>query len=380
MRVLHIVPSLTVGGAERALANIILNDTQNQHAIVCLVETDSPLKQLFNENRIEIYTLIDKKTFYSLFKLRYLYTIIKKYKPEIVQTWMYHCDLIGGIIAKSLGVKVIVWNVRNSDLLKSGISPSTRFVAFLCSKLSRTVPDKIICVSERAYETHGKMGYYSDKMIVIPNGVDTERFKMSQNMAFPDVGGLKYFREKFKYVVCSVGRVNFYKDYETLLKVARKAELSAPDLGFIVVGRGASKLLDQSGLQERFSNLFLVEHYSNIEEFYNICDIFCLHSRSEGHPNVLLEAMSMGLACVTTDAGDARTILNSHQYVLKPGDEEGLLNAIIQLKQLNPVDLRGIGLLNRNRIIKNFSLRNVVSSYNALYCHLLREKCSVSEH
>ena len=117
-------------------------------------------------------------------KLIKLISIIRESKPSVVQTWMYHADLLGGIAAKLAGVKRIIWGVRHSTLDKGNAKRSTIYVAWLLAKLSYFIPDKIVCCARKALEVHSDLGYDKSKLILIPNGYDLESLRHDPEAGF----------------------------------------------------------------------------------------------------------------------------------------------------------------------------------------------------
>ena len=101
------------------------------------------------------------------------------YKPAIVHTWLYHADLLGGVAAKLAGVPHVVWHLHNSDLSPERVRLMTRVVVRTCALLSHWIPDVIVSCSQAGVRTHTARGYAADRFLVVPNGVDTERFAPS---------------------------------------------------------------------------------------------------------------------------------------------------------------------------------------------------------
>ena len=97
---------------------------------------------------------------------------LEKEKPDIVQTWMYHADLFGGIACRLAGIKQVFWNVRNTQIPQKGLSV-TLSVIKICAFLSKFIPKKVICCAQSALESHVNLGYRKEKMVVVPNGFET---------------------------------------------------------------------------------------------------------------------------------------------------------------------------------------------------------------
>jgi hypothetical protein len=106
--------------------------------------------------------------------------ILRNEKANVIQTWMYHADLLGGL-AVHFGDRVpLVWGVRQSDLDPRHSPRMTRYVARACARISWRVPQRIVCCSRSALEVHRAMGYDPSKMQVIENGFDNELWKPSE--------------------------------------------------------------------------------------------------------------------------------------------------------------------------------------------------------
>ena len=363
-KIAHVIIGLNVGGAELMLQRLVLNSSKKadfKHYIISLTDLGVIGPQL-QEHGIEIYSL-DMNSLSSLpsilLKLRKL---IKKINPDVVQTWMYHADLLGGLAAKSLGIENIVWNVRNTTIEGRGIIATS--IAKLCAKLSYIVPKKIVYVSRSASKSHQAFGYNNSISLVIFNGYDTHKFNYS-------LRARQKYRRDFQIsdndiIVGSVGRFSKSKDHETFIKSIMLATTSNPNIKGLLVGRDIN--LDSFNISEQDKKKFIViGQREDIASIYSCMDIFCLHSLSEGFPNVLGEAMSTGIPCVVTRAGDAEYILNQAEYTSNVRDVDSLSRSLVSLSNLSPKERREIGLKNRERIKENFEISVIIERYLNLY-------------
>jgi glycosyltransferase involved in cell wall biosynthesis len=101
---------------------------------------------------------------------------LRKLKPAIVHTWMYHADLLGGLGARMAGVRAIGWRVNHSNLDPQLNKRTTLWVVRICARLSTWLPRRILSCSEKARRVHVAAGYAADKIVVVPNGIDLGRF------------------------------------------------------------------------------------------------------------------------------------------------------------------------------------------------------------
>ena len=372
MKVLHIITSSETGGAEIALEKLIkfhISSSKYFHKVISLKPLGDVGDRLRNEG-IEV-TSLHLKSFlflpFSFFKLLFL---IKKQKPDLIQTWLYHADLIGSFASFLLGFKKIIWNIRSSDaLLGKGLSVSGYLSMKLCALISHHIPHTIISVAERAKDQHLKQGYCENKFKVIQNGFSLEEFN-------PKLGVTKNLREKidlmqgFK-IIGSVGRYNEYKDYKTLIAASEIMLSKRKDILFVLIGEGLEdsnkelrELLINHGVDNNFR---LLGKRNSINELILLFDVFCLHSVSEGFPNVLGEAMSSGIPCVSTDAGDAGILLGDTGRLVEVGQPKQLSKALLEVLDLPPEKIKEISKLGRERIKSRFSINRIVKKYEELY-------------
>ena len=107
-----------------------------------------------------------------------LWRLLRQIHPQVVQTWMYHADLVGGVIARFAGVRQAFWGIRHSTLDVEKSRRSTIWVARLCARITSQIPLTIICYAQKALEVHRDPGYAADKLQVISNGYDLTHFNI----------------------------------------------------------------------------------------------------------------------------------------------------------------------------------------------------------
>lgn len=363
-KILHIIIGLNVGGAELMLKRLVegLDGKDGmQHSVISLTDLGPVGKQL-QDSGISV-TALGMKSAVSLpstfYKLR---RELKKQQPDIVQTWMYHADFLGGLAAKSIGINKVIWNVRNTHLSSSG---KLNFIfRKSCAALSSRVPYEVVYVSYSAQTAHLKAGYTSDKGIVIGNGFDTNKYFFSEESRNKYRAELNL--ESDEIAVFSVGRYAPAKDHLTFIKAICEASKGNKKIKGVLVGRDID--LENFNLSDTEKKKFLVlGEKKDIAGLLSAADVFCLHSITEGFPNVLGEAMSVGLPCITTKAGDAGLILSNKKYTVETGGFLLIARLIIELSEESISNRRVIGNNNREEILKCFSLETILNKYLALY-------------
>jgi glycosyltransferase involved in cell wall biosynthesis len=294
---------------------------------------------------------------------------LRETRPAIVQTWLYHADLFGGVAARWAGGFPVVWNIRQSNLDPRRERRTTVWIGRLNALLSRRVPTRIVCCSESARQAHANLGYDADRLVVIPNGFDTEAFR-------PDPSSRASVRLEIglspdSLLIGQVARFDPQKDHGNFVEAARLLGQSHPSVHFLLCGEGIDELnptlrqwLDRSGIRDR---CHLLGARDDIPRILAALDIASLSSAGEGSPNVLGEAMACGVPCVATDVGECAAIIGDTGRVVPRRDPQALAAAWRELTEAGPDKRRRLGTKARTRIESRFALASMVAGYETLY-------------
>lgn len=374
MVTVHIITSLDGGGAEGALYRLVKQTHPNltQH-VICL-STDGKFGPLLRELGVQVHALEMPKGRISLKGLRTLITLLrqKDRTQTVVQTWMYHADFLGGLIARLVGHRNIVWGIRNTKIDKQ--ARKTLAVAKLCAMLSRIVPLGIISCSATAAEYHKQLGYRG-RMHLIPNGYWTDKFKVSKNQRQQVRAELGI---ENNFVLGFVARWDPAKDHATLLQAIRLLVRNNSDIRLVLIGHGCknsneelTELIHENELEKY---ILLLGERSDIPAIMNALDIHVLSSKTEAFPNVVAEAMACGTPCVVTDVGDAAEIIGDCGWVTAPESPQKLSNtiatAISELK--DPATKTSKSIECRNRIQENYSMEKMADSFIQVWTSVLK--------
>jgi len=261
-----------------------------------------------------------------------LWRLLRHIRPDVVQTWMYHADLIGGVMARLAGIRAVVWGVRHANLDPAHNSSATLRVVQLCAYLSRWVPLKIVSCAVQATHLHRAAGYQADKFVQIPNGYNLERFK-------PDVSSRTAARaelgiEENIFVLGMVARFDVQKDHRNLIRALGRLNGRGVQFICLLVGVGMDETnselrdwIEEIGIAD---NIKLLGPRGDIPVIMNAMDVHVLSSLGEAFPNVLAEAMACGTPCVTTDVGDAAIIVADQGWVVAAQDSEALADGLME--------------------------------------------------
>jgi glycosyltransferase involved in cell wall biosynthesis len=371
LRVLHIISGLNEGGAEAVLYRLCTFSVKRAGDIVASLTSGGVYAARLRAAGLKVHELAMPRGRLTVDGLAKLYQIIKSTRPDLVQTWMYHADMVGGLMAKLAHQDGVVWGLHNSSLDRSAISRSTGWVVKACALLSGAIPARIISCSEKARDFHVYLGYPPERIIVVPNGYDCELFA-------PDPGRRWAIRHELglshnEPLIGTVARFHPQKDHKNLLDaLAMLANgLGAPKCVLVGTGMDAANeelatLIHARGLGDR---LHLVGMRTDVPAIMNALDIHVLASAAEAFPNVVAEAMACGTPCVVTDVGDAPLIVGCTGWIVPPMNSGALADAMeLALHALRePTSWERRQQACRARIVDNFTLDKMVAGYEALW-------------
>lgn len=376
VKILHVIIGLNVGGAEMMLKRLVESNPVNhayRHVVISLTNFGE-LGEKIQSKGVDVYSLDMRIALGIPFVLWRLVRLIRWIQPDIVQTWMYHSDFLGGLAAHLAGCKRVIWGVRTTHI-RAGDSFVTVIVRWLCARLSSRVPSIIVCAAEASRQSHIAVGYDATKMVVVPNGYDFSWLKAS-------IEDRQSLREQYsiaqnEVVVGSLGRYHADKDQENFIRAAGLLAEQYPLLRFLMVGRGLdwdnSQLVSwiiNTGFKRRF---VLLGERKDVPQCLVAMDIFCLHSRTEGFPNALAEAMAMGLPCVTTDVGDAALLLADTGVVVPKEGFVAMAQGVQKLLVLEPPARQALGELAKARVMAEFSMLRARERFEEIYKKILNK-------
>ncbi|MCF7908148.1 MAG: glycosyltransferase [Candidatus Omnitrophica bacterium] len=371
MRICHIITGLNIGGAEMVLYRLLLGLDKEKYkvSVVSLTEL-GPVGEKIQNLGINVKALNMRYRVSDLKALIQLIVYLKRSRFDLVQTWMYHANLIGGIAAKLAGGIPVIWGLHHSDTSVGFVKKTTLSVVKAGALLSGWVPEVIVCCSRETRRIHLKYRYRSDKMVVIFNGYDLVEFKPDLSARAKLLQELKLSKEAL--LIGLVARFHPQKDQRGFIEAAEGLSKKVPAVYFILIGprvTESNKQLFQwvveKGLQQR---VYLLGERNDLPQILSGLDIVTLSSScGEGFPNVLGEAMACGTPCVTTDVGDSAFVVGETGLVVPPKNPKALTEAWQQLIELGSEGRRKLGTAARQRIKDNFPLSRNLEQYERLY-------------
>lgn len=294
--------------------------------------------------------------------------------PNVVHTWMYHADLVGGLAARLAGIRTVAWGVRHSNLDRSYNKRTTLLVVKLCAWLSPWVPKAILTCSERARCVHVSAGYHADKIKLIANGFDLTRF-------VPDVEARNSVRDELGLsvdvpLVGLIARDDPLKNHIGFVQAAVVINRALPQCHFVLAGKGIDdghialgQAIVQAGMHHHFH---LLGRREDVPRLMAALDVLASPSHGEAFPNVLGEAMACGVPCVVTNVGDSAEIVGDFGRVVAAGAMAAMAEQILELLQMPVEERRALGVMARGRVQSCYELGVVTRQYEEFYSELIR--------
>ena len=379
LKVVHVVPGLSTGGAESFLLRLIQAHRGGDvlSAVVSLGRGGG-MTALFKEGGIEVIEL-GLSSYAEWLRipeaLGRARGVLAKWQPGVIQGWMNHGN-VGAIALRQMWCKQarLIWSIRQtlSDIRQE--KPGTRAMIRLQSVLSG-YPDAIVCNSSAGLADYVRLGLRRQRASIVPNGFDTEMLRPR-----PEVRGRARALmgiDDSAFVIGLVGRLHPMKDHETFFRAVEIAARSAEDLMAVCVGGGDDRY--RKSLEKAITDLGierickLVGEQRDVHQLYAAFDVVCLTSAcGEGFPNVIGEAMASGIPCVVTHVGECEQIVGNTGYVTPIREPPAVASAILQLRSIGGDARKELGVRARERIISNYGIRGVAERYLELYREVMQ--------
>lgn len=364
LRLALAITDLKVGGAEKCLVELAARIDRTRFAPVVYslapapIGADRALVDRLEAARVPMHFLDAQSQWNCLSAHRRLRDLLRAQAPHALQTFLFHANILGRLAAKAAGVPVILSGVRVAQREK-------RWQLWLDRWTQHGVA-RHVCVSAAVAQFSAREGRLPRaKLVVIPNGIDLEKYPAPRRF---DAAALGIPPDR-RLIAC-VGRLHVQKGLEWLLSTAALWLGQLPHTDLLLVGYGPLRkrlelLAEQSGLGQRIHFLDL---RADVGEILAACRLLVLPSRWEGMPNVLLEAMASRLPVVATDVEGVCELLGdqAERQTVAYGDTTGFAQKVQALLD-NPNLAAAVGMANRERVERQFSIERMVRAYETLF-------------
>lgn len=361
--ILFLTRSLDRGGAERQLVVLANGLARRGHAVaVAIFFSGGAYESELAGSGVRLIHLGKKSRWDILPFISRLVRLLRKERPAVLHSYLGVPNILVVALKPLLSGTRIVWGVRASNMDLARYDWLSRLAYVLERRLARFAHR--IIANSRAGKHHAiANGFPADRIVVIPNGIDTDCFR-------PNPEGRLRVRAEWglgdhEILISLVGRLDPMKDHPVFLEAASNITRVRHDVRFVCVGGGpadyAEALKQRAAALGLTNQLIWVGARDDMPAVYSALDIASSSSSyGEGFSNSIAEAMACGVPCVVTDVGDSALIVGDTGSVVPPGDYNALATAIGRLIDLPHEERRVLGELCRARVVSEFGIDRLI--------------------
>lgn len=369
-KLLIITSGLKKAGAEKILSFLALN-IGPEYQVTILAFSGGFYEEEIKGHNIEVRILFWKDIGKAPSFFLKLLSEIREIKPDIIQTWMYKADLLGGLAAYILGYREIFWGVRHGQpsLLKEKLSSS--FLILLCGLFSWFIPKKILCCSAKGGQHHKRYLFDKNKFIYVPNFVEEFPPRVDGRKG----GGLRKMigLENDVFLVGLVARFHNQKGHKLLLNASKILKKKNKSFHIVFIGDGIEesygrkiqKFVERKQLKDRVSIMKQVE---DIEPVLVDLDLLCMCSTfGEGFPNIVAESIMCQTPVIVTLVGDADKLVKNRSWHVEKKSPRHLAEKIQMMMEFNASELEKLVLLEKRMLSVEFTKEKFIKNFHTVY-------------
>ena len=364
MRILFLATGMGLGGAETQICDLSARLIELGHEVHIAWLTGQPGLAL--PSRAKTHSLNIDKTLMgfvqAIVKIKNLYKTIE---PDIVHSHMVHANLLARLSrltnwpgrnwkyprlictahSPNEGGRLLMWAYRVTDLLTD-----------LTTHVSRQAADSFIA----------KGAVKSDRIIVVPNGVNTNQFH-------PDSKAGQTLRAELglthQTVIMAVGRLEPPKNHASLIRAFTQVHASQSNCRLVLVGDGSLR----NELVELVANRRLTDAVSflgirhDVPALLNAADLFVMPSKFEGFGLAIAEAMATGKLVVATNCGEAAKLLDGHGIIVPIEDDQALISGLTQALSMSSEERHKLSQSARHQVVEKYSINTAAETWLKLY-------------
>ncbi|MCE5266400.1 MAG: glycosyltransferase [Planctomycetaceae bacterium] len=375
------ITDLDIGGAERHLTQLAVRVDRRRFSpvVYCLgpkpPRDEASCVPALLAAGVEVHCLNARAIWQFPVVVHRLRRLFDAQNPQVVQTFLFHANVLGRIAACCAGVKTILAGVRVAER-------SARWHLWLDRMTHRCV-DRYVCVSQSVADFSSQYaGLPAEKLVVIPNGIDLGKYPAGD---CPDF--LKATREMLgippgRRAITFVGRLTPQKGVDWLVETAPQWMAQLPDCDLLLVGDGP--LRDSLEAAASSAGIANRVHFAgwrpDVPQILAASSLMVLPSAWEGMPNVVLEAMASRLPVLATDVEGVLELLgpNAPPQTVRYRDTQMLTQRLVALMS-DPSGAAAIGAENRRRAEQHFAISRTVAAYEDLWASLVRQQAGCAD-
>lgn len=359
-KILHVIAALEGGGAERQLQILANNTDQNRYHVSIIFLHEGTGQYVFNE-AIELLQ-IPRGHKWNIPSLWFrIYKAVKTNQPDILQLWMPEIITIPAALAGKFSGAYIISAARRSMRSVNSIKLRLRDLA---SYIQHIIADRIVANFNPDWEPFFFRKLFSKKGTIIPNAITARQDKTPSKTDL-------FVKVPNTFLILYTGRIAPQKRLDILLDSFIALRTDGLDLSLAICGEGSPDITNhlkqkaqKAGMQE---HVCFLGYRKDWHDLVRQADLFVLPSTAEGMPNVLFEAMLLGLTCIATDIPVINNLLEHKEnvWLVKAGSQSSLSDGIRQM--YHSASLRKEIAKKGQLYAGSFSIEKMSQAYDALY-------------
>ena len=374
--ILHVITTLERGGAQRTLWNLIDSSNQNfDHIIICLSSQASYTKDFIKKN-IKVFHLKGNNILETPIVFLKFIKILKKIKPDIIQSWLYHSDLLVCLSKIIFKKKIpIIWSIHHASKTLNGESFHTKICLRFLVALSYIIPDFIIYCSKISQQVHHNFGYKKNNSKIIFNSVNDAQFFDSNKLRQKCRNDL-FLNEK-DFLIGLIARNDPNKGIDVFFEMANYLALKNPEFKFLACGENIIEkelqILRKLTNLEVNKNLFLFGEVESTQEILNSLDLLICPSRYESFGLVALESIFCNTPVLGSNIDAFKNFL-VNPFIVSKFNSMSFAKSVLNLYHggyfYNDKTFRNLKL----QITGKYSIKNMQEEYYKIYKIILEYK------
>lgn len=359
-KITHVIIGLKQGGSETMLYKLCgaMDKSKYDITVISLMGRGVFADRL-EACGVNVYTLDLNKFNAPIVLLKYI-KLIRKIKPDVVHSWMYHANVI------SMLCKPFYRKARYMNSIRTGLenydnhNKLTKILIRLNAKFSR-FSDLTLNNSKKSIIDHEKIGF--KKQVFIPNGFDENVYKPNCNIKnefYNRIGLCKNSK-----IIGIIARDHPDKNILRFIELANLLLKKDSSLRFLIAGKGCSTINVSSYLDDK-NNLekFFVFESVESSQYLTVLDAYLSTSKTEGFPNILAEAMLCEVPVVASNVGDCKDVVNIYGEIFEPSENsDEIVNKVLKVLKTKDIAKKQM----REHIVANFSIESILEKHEKLY-------------
>ncbi len=381
MRIAHVITGLGAGGTPVMLHKVLAAQRALPEIESCVVGLihEGAIGAQIRELGVPVTSLGMRPSVPDPRALWKLARTLRAFQPDLIQSWLYHSDLMSSLVRPWVGKPPVVWNLRHATLDPQHDGRSTLWTARACAWLSRRSPARILVNTVSGRRVHAEYGYDDTKMHVVPNGFDLDRFCPSPSARTELRSALGLPADTS--LVGLVARFSELKGQALFIQAMSQVAARFPAAQFVLCGTHITPQnatlagwIAQSGCAERFH---LLGERLDVERVHAALDVEVSASVSEAFSNSIGEALCCGVPCVVTDVGDSAWLVDDAGRVVPSQAAPAMAGACLQILSATEASRTELAQRARQRMSQHFDIHVVARQYRDIWREALGEKLSV---